>query len=626
MLLTQDEYTRLQAIEHAKNLAEPSRRYPRPAKILQQSATGVPKQAIQHWLATQCGLIKGISWSMIAAASPETRQVSLKACWPKPTPQRKQLKANIVRCATSLKTRIMRVPTPDSDADNLLIFYPLPDCRVGASPLVLVLEISSRNKTQYLALKKLLQWNSQWLYFLLHNRLPQGSTPEASDILTVANHCLDQTQFRSTALALVNQLAKRYDCERVSLALRKRGQMDMQVVSNSARFKHQSNLIQAITAAMEEAGDQDRVINFPASDDVCHAHARLAKQASQGAIATFPLTVNKEIVGAVCLERHSRKALSPMEQLQIEQLIELITPTLWLRHRDERSLLAKARESTGKTMAKVFGPAHIKFKLLTALCATLLLFFGLVEGTWRVGADAVIEGKVQRTIAAPVDGYIATVEVRPGDAVSAGQVLGSLDDSDLVLERLKWSTLRQQMVSESREAMAQRNRAQVNIINAKISQADAELKLIEEQLARTQLRAPFDGMVIDGDLTQSLGTPVNRGDALFKIAPLAAYRIVLNVDEHDIGPIEAGQFGRLLLASMPGRPVMMRVEKITPVSTAADGRNFFRVEASLLEPDLPLQPGMEGVGKIAVGEANLFWIWTRELANWLRVATWTWWR
>jgi hypothetical protein len=32
------------------------------------------------------------------------------------------------------------------------------------------------------------------------------------------------------------------------------------------------------------------------------------------------------------------------------------------------------------------------------------------------------------------------------------------------------------------------------------------------------------------------------------------------------------------------------------------------------------------VGKITVGQAKLFWIWTRDLANWLRLQTWTWWR
>ena len=237
-----------------------------------------------------------------------------------------------------------------------------------------------------------------------------------------------------------------------------------------------------------------------------------------------------------------------------------------------------------------------------------------------------VEGSVQRTVAAPIDGYISSVEVGAGDLVSANQLMGALDESDLRLQRLKWSTLRRQMVSESREAMAQHNRAEVSIISAKIDQADAELELIDEQLARTRLVAPFDGMVIEGDLSQRLGTPVSRGDVLFKVAPMDDYRIVLKVDEQDIAPVAPGQPGKLILASMPSRVLELRVDKITPVSTAEGGRNFFRVEASLLADDLLLQPGMEGVGKITVSEANLFWIWTHDLANWLRLRAWTWWR
>jgi hypothetical protein len=77
---------------------------------------------------------------------------------------------------------------------------------------------------------------------------------------------------------------------------------------------------------------------------------------------------------------------------------------------------------------------------------------------------------------------------------------------------------------------------------------------------------------------------------------------------------------------MPGRPVDLEVTRVTPVSTPGEGRNYFRVEARLSGGDFSLQPGMEGVGKISVGEARLIWIWTREMANWLRLKTWTWWR
>ena len=119
---------------------------------------------------------------------------------------------------------------------------------------------------------------------------------------------------------------------------------------------------------------------------------------------------------------------------------------------------------------------------------------------------------------------------------------------------------------------------------------------------------------------------MKRGDQLFRIAPLDDYRIVLRVDEQDIAPVQPGMTGRLVLASMPERPVDLEVTRVTPVSTAGGGRNYFRVEARPRGSDLRLQPGMEGVGKIRVGEARLVWIWTRELVTWLRLQTWTWWR
>lgn len=38
-----------------------------------------------------------------------------------------------------------------------------------------------------------------------------------------------------------------------------------------------------------------------------------------------------------------------------------------------------------------------------------------------------------------------------------------------------------------------------------------------------------------------------------------------------------------------------------------------------------LRPGMEGVGRIEMGEARLVTIWTRELIDWLRLNLWQWW-
>ena len=124
---------------------------------------------------------------------------------------------------------------------------------------------------------------------------------------------------------------------------------------------------------------------------------------------------------------------------------------------------------------------------------------------------------------------------------------------------------------------------------------------------------------------------MRRGEQLFEIAPLQSYRIILKVNERDINDVTVGQQGELVLSSMPEHIFHFDVTRITPVSTAEEGENYFRVEASLLTGEGTdtagmerLRPGMEGAGKIWIDERRLIWIWTRDLMNWLRLKVWRW--
>ena len=117
---------------------------------------------------------------------------------------------------------------------------------------------------------------------------------------------------------------------------------------------------------------------------------------------------------------------------------------------------------------------------------------------------------------------------------------------------------------------------------------------------------------------------VRRGDVLFQVAPLDAYRVVLSVDESQIADVRVGQHARLLTTSLPTEPLDLVVEQVTPVAEARDGRTVFRVEASLERPVAALRPGMEGIAKIEVEQRRVAWIWTRTLMNWLRLHFWAW--
>jgi multidrug resistance efflux pump len=142
--------------------------------------------------------------------------------------------------------------------------------------------------------------------------------------------------------------------------------------------------------------------------------------------------------------------------------------------------------------------------------AVVLGLLSVATGTYRVNAKTVVEGAVQRVIAAPFDGYILQSAARAGDTVRKGEVLARLDDRDLKLEEERLKFEREQLSEKERPALATKERATMVVIDAQIAQADAALALVKARLARARLVAPFNGVVVSGDLSQLLGTRCNR--------------------------------------------------------------------------------------------------------------------
>jgi multidrug resistance efflux pump len=200
----------------------------------------------------------------------------------------------------------------------------------------------------------------------------------------------------------------------------------------------------------------------------------------------------------------------------------------------------------------------------------------------------------------------------------------NLDVRDLRLEHSKWASEREQYVYERRRAMAEGDRAAAGVLNKKMRQAEAQIALLEEQISRARITAPFRGLVVSGDLSQSLGAPVKTGDVLFEVAPLDSYRVRLQVDERDIGDVREGQPGHLVLSAMPADRFPFTVSKVTPVSQTEEGQNYFKVEAVLDTAGARLRPGMQGFGKIEIDRRHLIWIWTHDLVDWVRIKLWVW--
>jgi RND family efflux transporter MFP subunit len=358
---------------------------------------------------------------------------------------------------------------------------------------------------------------------------------------------------------------------------------------------------------------------------VTRAHAELARAHGAAHICTIPLTAGGKVLGALVLERPAGEEFDARTVELCEHAALLVGPVLDVKRREDRWLPEKALDSLALHARHLVGPRHTALKLWVAGFVLAALFLGLVNGDYQITAEASLEGKVQRAMAAALAGYVMEAPARAGDVVKKGAVLASLDDRDLKLERLKWSSQRAQRLNEYRDAVASHNRARAIVIAAQLEQAEAQIQLLDEQLSRTKITAPFDAIVVKGDLSQSLGAPVERGNVLFEIAPLDAYRVIMKVDERDITNVAVGQSGTLALSSMPNDPLPMVIDKITPVSVVEEGKNLFRVEARVTGGIEKLRPGMEGIGKIHVDRRKIGWIWTHKIVHWVRMWIWSWW-
>lgn len=460
-----------------------------------------------------------------------------------------------------------------------------------------------------------------------------ASIPAHPDIIlrtilgTVAT-AVHSERYTEAATACVTALAAQCGCDRVSLGMVKGGSVSVQAVSHSARFDRKTDLLQTLGAAMEEALDQQASVVFPAGPGqpvrITRAHHDLSSRYGSRAICSIPLHAHGKTIGVLTFERGSDRPFDDQTVAVCEALGGLTGPVLDLKRRDDRWLATKAWEAGREQLGALLGRGHLVLKMSVLLASGLAIALFTVMGDFRITAKAVLEGEVQQAAVAPFQGFLETAPVRAGDIVQDGQVLATLQDHDLRLERLKKLSQREELTNQYRKALADREPPKVEIAAAQIRQVDAELELASDKLARTHILAPFKGVVVTGDWSQHLGSPVEEGKVLFEIAPLDTYRLVLQVDERDIGPIAVGQKGHLMLSSLPGETVDFTVEKITPVSTPKDGRNSFRVEARLATASAQLRPAMEGVGKIEIDRQRLVWIWTREALDWVRLKLWAW--
>jgi len=447
---------------------------------------------------------------------------------------------------------------------------------------------------------------------------------EALDLMVLLN---SEKRYMAAAMTFCNEVASRYRCPRVSLGWLRDKYVRVQAISHMERFEKKMDAVQTLETAMEEAFDQDEEIVWPKPRDnvsVARDHETLARVLGVRYIASIPIRLDDAPVGVLTCERAGeQEPFSEAEVRGLRLLCDQAVRRLGDLKRSDRWFGARMVASVRESLSRILGVENTFSKLMgLILCAALVvLLFGKLS--YRIESSFILKTDDLVYLPAPFEGYIDQVPLQVGDRVNEGDVLLTFDIRELLLQESTAIANQIRYKREAQKARAQNALAEMKIALALEEQAKAQLELVRYRLNHAKLKAPFAGIVVEGDLKELLGAPVRKGDVLFKVARIEKMYIELEVSERDIHELSAGMTGEIAFVSRPKLKFPILVERIDPVAVTKEAGNIFAVRGVFAgEVSGWWRPGMSGVSKIDAGKRNILWILTHRTIDFLRIFLW----
>jgi len=253
--------------------------------------------------------------------------------------------------------------------------------------------------------------------------------------------------------------------------------------------------------------------------------------------------------------------------------------------------------------------------------------------------EAVLEVEISSEIVAKIE----EMPVEEGDLVKKGDLLCRLDDNNLLaevesgqariaqlraaimqadadMEKAERDLARQVTLSETEstsdlelrdyKTLRDKMKAVREMRQQELVQAEAGLKRIQEDLQRTVIRSPIDGVIsrLVAELGEVVitGTMNNPGTVIMTISDLSKMQVRARVDEVDIPLVQPGQKARVYLQSDQDKPVPAKIIRVASKGIKPAGRDVVTFEAimEVLSNEARIKPGMTANVEIEVDKRD----------------------
>lgn len=265
------------------------------------------------------------------------------------------------------------------------------------------------------------------------------------------------------------------------------------------------------------------------------------------------------------------------------------------------------------------------------------------EITRLVQAPGDVEPVLEVDIRSEIVAKIEQMPVEEGDQVKKGDLLCRLDDKQLLadiesgeariaqlrasilnaetdLDKCERDLTRQVSLSESdatsdlelRDYKTLRDKAKsmLEMRKQELAEAEAGLKRMRENLAKTIIRSPIDGVIAKRVAKQGevviTGTMNNPGTNIMTISDLSRMQVRARVDEVDVPLVKSDQKARIYLQTDQNNPVPARVIRVASKGTKQAGRDVVSFETLLevISNDGRVKPGMTANVEVEVARRD----------------------
>jgi RND family efflux transporter MFP subunit len=456
---------------------------------------------------------------------------------------------------------------------------------------------------------------------------------EVLETLVTVSHQITSTLDLDRVLqAVVNGPASVIPYERAAIALEQNGRSQLRAVSGSAEVNKEDPSISALSQVLRWAAllREPELITQHGTEITAEREETRAKfhsyfsETGMRAFHAVPLADEEGRVGVLSFESSDPDFLSVAHLEMIKVLASQATVAL------RNASLYKEVPFIG-----VLEPLMQKKQRLLALeknrriglglaVAAALLFLILFPLPLRIEGTATVAPGHAARVGAEVEGVIRQVNVREGDVVRKGTVLGALEDWDYKSALAAAQAKQQTSITLMNHALSTNDGTEAGIQRAQVDYWTAEVARAKERLDRTVLKSPIDGVVTTSHIENLVGHKLKIGETFADVVDDSQALVDLAVDQTDVGLVAAGQKSRVKLDGFPSRTFQGQVVVVSPIGRMEGDARTFYARIAVPNPDDVLRAGMQGRGKISTGWHPAGQVLFRQPFMWIWSKLWSW--